>query len=363
MNVRPSAKRALTWALALLALSFVAWQVPWYDRCRGEGLGRVALVARGESGCRVRAADGEASLDAARCDALVCEPGLASSARRTRGDAALALALAYLLSTAIWAARWRSLLAVADVPMTIARAWRITLEAQAGGVLLPGGVGGDALRIAAASAAGEGAPLAKIVASTLADRVLGLVTLASLSVVVAVVAGVGDARAVVPVLAAIPVAAAVGYAALRSRWGARLVPLGSSRFARALAPALAYVRDPRGSVVLARGLALSVAVSAAQLAIVRGLVWAVGATPSSEAWIFVGATLAFMVGALPALPGAWGTSDAAYVVFFARADVPASAALAVCLIYRLFWYLSACLGAVMVTMGDRKPVREASKRS
>ena len=45
--------------------------------------------------------------------------------------------------------------------------------------------------------------------------------------------------------------------------------------------------------------------------------------------------MAFVVSALPGLPGAWGTADATYVLFFGLAGLPAGIALAVCLSYRM----------------------------
>ena len=57
--------------------------------------------------------------------------------------------------------------------------------------------------------------------------------------------------------------------------------------------------------------------------------------------------MAFIVGAIPALPGGWGTSDLAYVAFFAKAGLAPSLALGVSLLYRLFWYASAGVGAVL----------------
>jgi uncharacterized membrane protein YbhN (UPF0104 family) len=57
--------------------------------------------------------------------------------------------------------------------------------------------------------------------------------------------------------------------------------------------------------------------------------------------------MAFVVSAIPALPGAWGTADAAYVYFLGLAGLPAGTSLAVCLLFRLFWYLSGVAGAVL----------------
>ena len=67
----------------------------------------------------------------------------------------LALLLAaYVAGTVAWAARWRALLRLGGVRMTLGEAWRTSVEAQAGGVVLPGGFGGDALRIAFVALAG-----------------------------------------------------------------------------------------------------------------------------------------------------------------------------------------------------------------
>jgi uncharacterized membrane protein YbhN (UPF0104 family) len=57
--------------------------------------------------------------------------------------------------------------------------------------------------------------------------------------------------------------------------------------------------------------------------------------------------MAFMIAAVPALPGGWGTADAAYVFFFGLAGLKPGLALAVCLMYRLLWYITAAVGAVL----------------
>jgi uncharacterized membrane protein YbhN (UPF0104 family) len=57
--------------------------------------------------------------------------------------------------------------------------------------------------------------------------------------------------------------------------------------------------------------------------------------------------MAFIVAAVPALPGGWGTADAAYIFFFGMAGLSVGTALAVCLLYRLFWYLSGVSGAIL----------------
>ena len=127
----------------------------------------------------------------------------------------------------------------------------------------------------------------------------------------------------------------------------RIAWLSRGRLGRVVEPVLAYVRDPRALRAIAVATVLSVLVAATQLATVRGLVFALGATPAAEKWIYVGTAMAFIVAIIPALPGGWGTADAAYVFFLGLAGLSAGTALAVCLSYRLFWYLSGVVGAVL----------------
>jgi uncharacterized membrane protein YbhN (UPF0104 family) len=63
--------------------------------------------------------------------------------------------------------------------------------------------------------------------------------------------------------------------------------------------------------------------------------------------------MVFIVAAVPALPGGWGTADAAWVFFLGLAGLPAGAALGVGLLYRLFWYISAIVGAALYLSRSR----------
>jgi uncharacterized membrane protein YbhN (UPF0104 family) len=110
---------------------------------------------------------------------------------------------------------------------------------------------------------------------------------------------------------------------------------------------LAYVRDPRAPRAIATAAALSVVVAAVQFLVIRGIVFSLGGVPTEEKWIYVGTAMAFIVGIIPALPGAWGTADAAYVFFFGFGGIGSGVALATCLLFRLFWYLSGVVGALL----------------
>lgn len=305
-------RRLVTSVIAVASIVFVVWMVPLRDRCTDAG----------------------------------CEDGLISTLRRANLPLLLALFGVYLGGMLAWAARWRALLGLADVKLSLRDALRITLESQAGGVLLPGGVGGDALRVAYVRRRTPDAPLAKIFASILTDRVIGLVTLSSLAAAAGLAFGASTLGPLLPVLAGVPVAALVGWTILRHP------SLSRSRFltapgirARLVRPLLEYAAAENGPRALGRGLLLSLVVSSVQLVVVRGLVAALGVTPDREAWVYVGSTFGMIVAALPVTPGAWGTADAAYVFFLGQAGIAPSVAAAVCLLYRVFWYATGMIGA------------------
>jgi uncharacterized protein (TIRG00374 family) len=311
-RVPPWLKRAATTLLSVAALAFVLHVVPFRDQCTEKG----------------------------------CVDGFFTTLGRANPVLVVALFLVQQLGTVAWAARWRSLLGVADVRLRLVDVWRLTLEAQTGGILLPGGVGGDALRIAYVRDHAPEASIAKILASIVADRLLGLVTLAVLAIASALIARDARLGAAIPVLACIPVGTYVLWWVARHPAVARS-RLFSNRFAaRFLVPMLEYASAKEGPAALLRGILFSLGVSGIQLVVVRGLVLAFGASPEHEGWVYVGTTFTMMVAALPALPGGWGTADAAFLFFFARAGLASPIAVAVLLVYRVFWYTTALFGAV-----------------
>jgi len=366
---RSGVRRLASWMLALVALGFVAWVIPFRDRCWDPAAPKSTRVAVSyePAGCVLHLRSGDVSIGAAQCARLRCEPGLETTLARTRVGVLAALLALYGLGTLAWAGRWKALLGFADVDLGVLRVWRITIEAQAGGVVLPGGIGGDALRIASVMGRGSegvGAPAAIAVASVLLDRAIGLSVIAAVAATLGMASRSASVRvAAAPLevaLAAIPLGVATGLVLLRS----------TSRFARgrprwldggvgrAIAPVLAYVRDPRAPRAIAKAVALSVVVAVVQFVVIRGLVYAVGGAPSDEKWVYVGTAMAFIVGAVPALPGGWGTADATYVFFFGLAGIAPSAALAVCLLFRLFWYLSGVVGAILYMTRGRASTQE-----
>jgi uncharacterized membrane protein YbhN (UPF0104 family) len=347
--------------IAIAALAFVAVAVPVRDRCwdpRAPASTRLA-VSREEGGaCTLHLRSGDVRVDAAECSQLRCEPGVASTFAHARPGVLGLLLLLYAIGTVPWAARWRALLGFAGVDLTLGEVWRVCIEAQAGGVLLPGGIGGDALRIVSVvgrPARGEAAPPAIAIASVALDRAIGLAVLSALAAGLGFAWGGLRAGPLAYALAAIPLAFLAGLVALRVAPLHRAQSFLESRVGSAVRPVLEYVRDRRAPRAIAVAAALSVLVAGVQLATIRGLVFALGGVPTAEKWVYVGSAMAFIAGAVPALPGAWGTADAAYVFFLGLAGLPAGTALAVCLLYRLFWYLSGIAGAALHVARPRVP--------
>jgi uncharacterized membrane protein YbhN (UPF0104 family) len=348
-------RRAFAWGLALAALAFVATQVKIRDLCedpsaplaiKGTNAARVP-VSRDSTGCTLRRPDGEVRLRLEECATLTCtERGLASTLQHARVGMLFGLCALYFVATFAWAARWRALLRLARVPITLLEAWRITLEAQAGGILLPGGIGGDALRIA--FVAKKGASLPTVIAAVFLDRATGLVTLAGLAALFSLTTfHGGPVPALLLVCAGIPVAFVLGLLLLRWEPLGRLPFFVRGPLASLARPVLSYVGEPGAPRAILTGVAISLLVSGIQLATIRGFVVALGETPTTELWVYVGATMAFIAGAIPALPGGWGTSDLTFVYFFRKAGLDPSIALWSSLLYRLFWYSSGAVGAVL----------------
>jgi uncharacterized membrane protein YbhN (UPF0104 family) len=350
----------LSWGLALAALSFVLWQVPVRDRCwdpRAAASTRVA-VTHDATGCVLYLRSGEVHVPAGDCANLRCEPGVVSTLAGAKVGVVAGLFVLYVLATLAWAARWRALLGFAGLDLRVGHVWRIVVEAQAGGVLLPGGLGGDALRIASilslpARPGAQRAPAAIVIASVLLDRAIGLSLIATVAASLGFFWGRAEAGWLVVALAGIPVAVLVGLIVLRSVPIERIRFLNEGRFGKPLAPVFTYVRDPRAPRAIAYAAGLSLVVAAVQFIVIRGLVFGLGATPTAEKWVYVGAAMAFIVSALPTLPGGWGTADATYVFFFAFGGLTAGTALGVCLLFRLFWYLLAMAGAALYVARPR----------
>ena len=323
--------RALSWALALGALAFVAWSVKLRDFCPNP--------------------------EGSPCDRCLtpCQPGLLSTLGHV-GPALLGvLFLVNVLGTVAWAARWKRLLRLALMTISLRDVWRIILEAQSAAILLPGGVGGDALRILALRK--RAAKTAVLIGSVVLERGIGLVTLAGVAVASSLLLGGGGLSATL-VLATIPVGFAIVLLLLRSAAIGRASWMNEGRWGHRFRPLVDYINDDDAPRAIAGALGWSVLLSVVQFVVIRGLILALGISPSGERWVLVATAMAMIVSAIPALPGSWGTSEAAYVFFLGRAGVSPTEALAVCLLYRLLWYATAGLGGVSLFFRSTKEARQ-----
>lgn len=316
---KPRAVTVVKIVVAVAAVIFVAWMVPWNDKCPGGG--------------------------------APCEAGLRTTLSHADSTILGALVLVYALGSLVWALRWYELVKLAGTPFTRLRAWRLVTEAQAGGLLLPGGVGGDALRVAAV--AQDGTKLVLAAGTVLLDRGLGLATLGAVAggLVLLQAGKLGTPELVVT---GMPVGFALAIAAFRSRTVASASFLTNGRLARVTKPLLEYVGAPGAIRAIAAAALPSLASSAVHLTMLRGVVRALGCAPTSEREFFVCAALALACTALPAIPGGWGTSEAAFVVLLGRAGVPAPAAVSTALIYRMYWYAYGLVGAGLSLLGSRR---------
>ena len=354
---------ALRWGLALVALAFVAWVVPVRDHCwdpRSPASTRVSVSRETNGGsCVLHARTGDVGIDAAQCAKLTCEPGVASTIGHARWGVLSMLLILYALGTLAWAARWRALLGLTGIALSLGDVWRVSIEAQAGGVLLPGGIGGDALRIASVVARlprgeGERSGLSIAVGSVLLDRAVGLAVVGATAALLAFAWGGAQAGLLANGLAVLPVAFVVCVVVVRRAPFHRVRWLIDGRVGRIARPLLEYVRDPGAPRALAVAAGFSALVACSQFLTIRGLVLALGGVPTVEKWVYIGTAMAFVVTALPTLPGGWGTADATYVLFFGLAGLAPGIALAVCLLYRSLWYCSAVVGAVLYVARVRR---------
>ncbi len=268
-RARRVAARVAAPVVGVLALGLVVAVVPLRDRCEAPQVAPVQTVApvakgpverRDDGSCILHAKPADTSLDPATCAQLRCEPGLLTVLSHARLGLLALLALITFAATLVGTLRWYSVLALSGFRRSFFWTWRTVLAAQAGALLLPGGIGGDAVRFGLVVGAREPAPAggagdaadageadaAPVAATTLAatvllDRLLGLVSLATLSGSLAAIFGGGDVEThrLLGILFALPVLvvagltlvrsrAFAGLAVFRTRFGAKLVPSSST---------------------------------------------------------------------------------------------------------------------------------------
>jgi glycosyltransferase 2 family protein len=205
------------------------------------------------------------------------------------------------------------------------------------GTFLPASIGSDAIR--AAALARLRVPLADAVASVFMDRVLGVVSILAMAAIGLWLARDLPARSLV-LLALVAIAGACALVAAMTF---------STRVAGWIVAALRAIPWPRvqrgGAAVVAavqryahhHGLLVLVLVASVGVQILRIVqAWCLGlalgiALPIAAYFAFVPVILLIML--LPVTVNGLGTSQAAFVLFFARADVPSAAAFALSVLF------------------------------
>lgn len=349
--------RAFGIVMAAIAIGYLAYVVPVRDRCVDPEDGAKATLVRTGDTCTLVAEGKSRAIARETCASLTCEPGLASAFGRAKPPRLGLLFLVFCIGMTVTVERWRILLKLGNVSLPFSRAMTMTLESYAVGAFLPGGVGGDAFRVAWVRREHPEASIVKVAASVIIDRVLGFAAMCVIAAGLALTTSGGDMGSVRYVFFVVPPLGVIAGLALRYTSLLNLLDHGPLR--RVVAPLREYVKAENGMWVLGRALLLSVFSSSAQLVSVVGLLWALKDWPSEAGWVWVGTVLAFIVSALPGLPGGWGTADATYVYFFGKAGVAPSLALSVSLLVRSWGYVYALAGALCL-LARRRTLRRAT---
>ena len=243
-----------------------------------------------------------------------------------------------LIDRALMAYRWILLLCIVDPAgrPRLAAVMRIFFVSTFVGTFLPASVGGDAVRAYSIARLNVGGGDA--VASVLMDRMIGVASIFAMALAGLVLArDLAENRTIVAALAVAGAACAVTLIVVFSRQAAALTSAVSARLpARARRGAEALVTSIRRYAAfhrqLAAVLACSVLVQALRVLQAYYLGRGLGIdAPLSTYFAFVPLILLVML--LPVTFNGIGTSQAAFVWFFARAGVPAAEAFALSVLF------------------------------
>jgi uncharacterized protein (TIRG00374 family) len=267
--------------------------------------------------------------------------------------------LLVLADRALMAYRWVALLCTIDraVRPPLTDVIRIFFVSTFVGTFLPASIGGDAVRAYSLSRLNVGGGDA--VASVFMDRMLGVA-----SVLVMAVVGLGIARdlaANTTIVAALGVTAAACAATLLVIFSGRIAALVSRLMAgfpaafqdRGRRMLESIRRYARYHGALANVLACSLAVQV--LRIVQAYCLGLGlgiALPLSAYFAFIPLILLVML--LPVTFNGIGTSQVAFVWFFARAGVPAAAAFALSVLFVALGIIGNLPGGILYAFGRRE---------
>jgi len=298
----------------------------------------------------------------------VVRPGFATGLRRIDVLLALLGAAGFGASLLLVAVRWRILLRIQEIHVSLWEAVRLTFLGQFFNAVVPGTVGGDLVK--AYYVAKHTPKKAAVLVSVFVDRLVGLVGLALMAagmLVVTLAAGLVKDVAEVR----LPLISVAGILVMAT---GMLAFLFSNRFRRALRLERLYQRLPIAHHIAAAGDAarlygerlgrLSGAVLvtfAAHLCFVGFVALAGRSLSLPTAWhgYFVYVPLIYIIGAVPLTPGGIGWVENWYVKFFQTPEVGASMILVLALLARLIPILWGLPGAIVAVTGARPPRAES----
>jgi len=312
-------------ALAI-GFGFLFHAVPWSDRCKGGG-----------------------PVDA--CAAKDLEPGLRTVLATMDTRLLAAGVLVYALGAFLWAKRWQTVLGVTANAPPFATLLRASVEAYAAMALFVGGIGGDAVRLGVLVA--HGIPASWAAASLAIDRIIGLSALVGAALLVAAPELLAMHPLAIVLLPGLLVALVGGLAVGLLAPIPSVVPASlRSLLDKVRGP---YRDAPPALALRALGLSflVSLTVAATQLGSFGLFLAAAHANVPSLAKLLAGIVEAFVVNAIPTVPGGWGTGEAAFVFFLRPAGVVESEALAASVAFRLSVLPVALFGVISLALRAR----------
>jgi hypothetical protein len=264
--------------------------------------------------------------------------------------------LAQVGAKTLWAYRWSALLRAAGYVRRTLELLGIVLVGLFFGSFLPSSVGGDVARGIALAA--RGVPKAVAAASVLADRIVGVVSLA----VAAACGGLLASRAEtgrVTWLAEAAAAAVFGGAALLAmrptllRHVAQRLPKSISFRATRVVDSFALVARKRGLLLVA--LVLSVGLVALSSVFCWSLARAIDIDVSFAAWLVI-VPAVMLLSAIPLTPNGMGIREAGFVGFLATHGVPSSQGALFAVLALILPLPFSVAGGVIFAAGDGRAV-------
>ncbi|MHC4953936.1 MAG: lysylphosphatidylglycerol synthase transmembrane domain-containing protein [Planctomycetota bacterium] len=262
--------------------------------------------------------------------------------------------LVHLLGLIVIGVRWGVLLHGAGLPLPVLSVLRLSWIGHFLGTVVPGGVAsGDVLKSLYVARELDSTRTRALVTS-FTDRVLGLLVLGAIAATAVIFSpNMTELHAARTVLFVMMGAGAVGavlfYSALLRR------VLRVHHLTRRL-PFPGVVDEIREALRLYRGrpghVALTVVLALIGHSLILACFWLYGlalGAPMNATAVLIAIPVAQVLAALPGLPGGWGGGEFAFFIFLPAAGVPAGAAVALSITYRLAQTLLGLPGGLMLT--------------